>query len=307
MSAMPERDHTEQLYVATDASGVENALASPVQWALPAEGAVTTAPSGHLLVLRTALGLLEMLDEVIYRVDPMTEVVPSAEGSVHVASARLISKANWDTEVATRFALACAEHILGAAADLTLPDGTALGAIIADARVMLDGLAPDAPEHLGYLARLSALRRLHRERAELGEISLAVLGEDEAKDLTALDDPAYMTVIPITDAVLAATEALRHHLLPKFDADDEARVEERAQHEVVDGPKELRIPSTIVTPFGSAMVGGSRMPAYDPAWVGARAAARHARMAALDKSGKAAEDLERNWQASTLSTLLEER
>ena len=304
---MVERDHSEQYYVATDAFGVENSLSGPIQWALPSEGSITSAPSGRLLTVRTALGLLEGLDAAIFRADPLDAAAPVGDGTLHVRSARLVSKANWDTEVATYFALSCAEHILGAAAELTLPDGTALGAVITDARATLDALAPGAPEHLGYLARLSALRRLRRERAELGDISYAVLGEDDAKDLAALDDPAYATVIPIIDAVLAATEVLRHHLLLRFDASDEERVEERAQHEIVDGPTALRTPTTVVTPFGSAMVGATRVPSHDPAWVGAREAARHARMAAADRGGKAAEDVERAWQASTLSSLLEQR
>lgn len=308
MGGMTDGVTPEQFYVATDAAGVENAAGGVIQWALPSAKSSTSAVSGQSLTLRTALGLLDVLDEVIYRVEPVGEVAPLADGVVHVTSARLIAPSKWNTEVATRFALSCAEHILGAAADLTLPDGTALGAIITDAQSLLDELESGSSEHLGYLARLSALRRLHRERTELGEISLALLSEDEANDLAALDDSAYTTVIPVTDAVLAAIEALRHHLLPNFDIAHENSAEERAQHEVVDGSNELRIPTTIVTPFGSAMVGGGpHVPRYEPSWTGAREAARHARMAALDRGGEAGEALERSWQAGTLSELLESR
>ena len=297
---------TDHLYVATDSSGIEHGGSGDVVWSLPATKVSTYAASGEMLTLRTAFGLLEVFDEAIFRADPLTEVLASVDGTVHLAAARLISQANWSSEIATRFALSCAEHILGEAADLTLPDGTSLGEVITRARTLLDELEPDAAEHLGYLARLSALRRLRRERSELGDISLAVLTEDELNDFAALDDPAYATVIPITDAVLASIEALRHHLLPGFDIALENRRGERDEHEIVDGPTELKIPSTVVTPFGSALVGGGpRVTAYEPSWTGAREAARHARMAVLDRSGEEAERLERTWQAAALSALLE--
>lgn len=297
---------TDHFYVATSATGVENNAGGAVPWALPVANSPTAAVSGQWLTLRTAIGLLDVLDEFIYLAEPLGEVTPSGTGTVHVRSAQLVSQANWNTEIATRFALSCAEHTLGVAGELALPDGTKLAEVITDARTLLDELEPGSAQRLGYLARLSALRRLHKERAELGDVTLEVLSEDESHDLAALDDPAYTTVIPITDAVLAATEALRHHLLPSFDTTHENAKAERAQHDVVDGNVELKTPTTIVTPFGSALVGGGpHMSWYDPSWVGAREAARHSRMAALDRGGVDAENAERSWQAGTLSEFLE--
>jgi hypothetical protein len=79
---------------------------------------------------------------------------------------------------------------------------------------------------------------------------------DVAKDVEALDDPAYATVVPVVDAVLAAIEALRHHVLPRSELGREDRAEEREQQRMLEGKLEIGIPTVVTTLFGSAMSGG---------------------------------------------------
>jgi len=302
---------TDPLYVTTDADGVEHTADGDIVWQLPSTGATTTARADHPLVLRDSGALLEVLDEAIFRAEPVGEVTQSGDGTVHATSARLVVKTGWETESATRLALFCADHVLGNARDVPLPDGTPLGKVVSDAQRVLDELESRPGEdlgYLGYLARLSALRRLHREHGELSDLALAAMVEDEKKDVEALDDPAYATVVPVIDAVLAAIEALRHHALPRSEMGREDRAEQREQHRSLEGRSELGIPTVMVTPFGSAMSGGGpKLLAHEPAWTSAREAARHARMAARDRGGQTGEMDERSWQASALASLLEPR
>jgi hypothetical protein len=250
---------TDPLYVTTDADGVEHTANGDIVWRLPSTGTTTTAGADHPLVLRDSDALREVPDEAIFRAEPVGEATPSGDGTVDATSARLVVKTGWETESATRFALLCAEHVLGNARDVPLPDGTPLGKVVSDAQRVLDGIEPRPGEDLGYLgyvARLSALRRLHRERGELSDLAWAAMVADVAKDVEALDDPAYATVVPVVDAVLAAIEALRHHVLPRSELGREDRAEEREQQRMLEGKLEIGIPTVVTTLFGSAMSGG---------------------------------------------------
>jgi hypothetical protein len=300
---------TDPLYVATDADGVEHTTDGDIAWQLPSTGATTTARADHPLVLRDPAALLGVLEEAIHRAEPVGETAPSGDGTVHATAARLVSETGWGTGSATRFALSCADHVLGDARGVPLPDGTPLGKVVSDAQRVLDGIEPRPGGDLGYLgyvARLSALRRLHRERGELSDLASAAMVADEAKDVEALDDPAYATVVPIVDAVLAAIEALRHHVLPRSEMGLEDRAEEREQQRMLEGKLEIGVPTVTVTPTGPVMSGGGpKLLAHEPAWTSAREAARHARLAARDRGGPTGEEDERSWQASALASLLE--
>ena len=270
---------SEILYVALDASGVEHAGRGGDHVGVPGDdGEPATTEKSHGLVLRTTVALLEVLDEVIYRAEPVSGVSPIVDGAMTVSTARLTTWTPWGTEAATRFALSCAAHVLGDRADLRLPDGTTLGRVVADAQHVLDEITPDLAERLGYAARLADLWRLHRVRGELGDLAFDLTLDDEAKDLDVFDDPAYETVVPVIDAVLAAIAALRHHVLPR---PEEARVDWREalrEHRAPDGRSDDRPATAIVTPFGNEMVGGGpHVGRLEPAWTGAREAARHAR------------------------------
>jgi hypothetical protein len=266
-------------YVPTDSKGIEHAAAGRIQWELPDGGLVRVTRSSQLLVLRPADRVLEVLDERIYAAESVGTGTTHADGTMTSESARLTSRTYWDIESATKFAISVAEHALAPMGAVSLPDGTTLEEVLGYARQVLDGTSPDAHDHLGYLARLRALRRLSQEQGELSDHNLGVLVEDEARSIDALDDPAYASVIPVADSVLASIEALRHHVFPALYMDFEDAAESRGEH----GSIGLR---------------------YEPAWASAREAARHARMAAQDRGGADGETTERLWQAQLLESVL---
>lgn len=285
-------------------NGVEHSAAGQVAWKLPVGGAGQVTDLGHPLVLRQPRALLDVLDERIYLAASPKSVDISADGTVSVPTAQLTAQTHWNAAAATRFALDCADHLLSEVGDVSLPDGMSLSKVTADARQMLDGAAPGSMEHLGRLARLSALRRLRRERADITALSLDELDDAARKDVDAFDDPAYATVITITDAVLAAIEALRHYVLPEFYNDREDARENREQYANEDRETAIPTPRLIVTPLGPVMLHAPHLLPYDPAWTGAREAARHARTAMRDRSGADGEASELTWQAAALAAML---
>jgi hypothetical protein len=295
---------SDELYVATDAAGTEHAASGRIEWALPRDGVATDIRPGATLILRRADALLDDLDERIFRATSDETGLLSARGTSEVTTARLVSETAWDATSATRFALGCARHLLDEVGDVALPDGTSLTAVLDDAQKVLDGISSDAAPRLDYLARLRALRRLKHARRDIAEQSSEALADDDLADVDALDDAAYERFAPITDAVLAAIEALRHHVYPHLYMQAEDSHEERLEHKVEDRTTMSRVPTTTVTPFGSVMYGGGANIEYDPAWTSAREAARHARMAIKDLNGPTAEDEELKWQADALERVL---
>jgi hypothetical protein len=181
---------SESLYVATDSKGVEHASTGAIPWSLPDAEGIHVTELGHPLVLRRLDALLDVLDQSVYRAEALFDVDLDLVGTVSVPAARLVARAHWNTEVATRFALDCADHLLSKAEDLVLPDGSSLAKVIVDARQVLDGINPGAGDRLGYLSKLRALRRLRHERSEISALALELMVEDEARDLDALEDPA---------------------------------------------------------------------------------------------------------------------
>ncbi len=303
---LPEiRGNMNPLYVPTDSKGIEHAAAGQIAWQLPADDVSQVTELGHPLVLRRPEAMLEVLDERIYRAEALNDVKVAIGGTAVVPAARLVAETCWDTEVATRFALDCAEHILSDAGEVSLPDGTSLVDVIAYARHVLDGISSEGTQRLGYLARVRALRRLRHERAEVADLSLMLVVGDEARDVDALDDAAYATVIPVTDSVLAAIEALRHHVLPELYMNIEDAREEHEEHRDLDSqhPPSWKLVST---PLG-LVESGPRILPYEPAWAAAREAARHARLAAKDRHGAQGAAEQRLWQATLLASILERR
>jgi hypothetical protein len=106
--------------------------------------------------------------------------------------------------------------------------------------------------------------------------------------------------------VLAAIEALRHHLYPHLYLRAEDTVEERLEHDVEDRQTVLPTPSVVGSPFGPIPTGGGPTIEYDPAWTSAREASRHARLAVEDRLGRSAGLDELTWQADTLEAVLNE-
>lgn len=294
----------ERLYVPTDSKGVEHAAAGHIIWHLPIGDDVVVTRVGRALVLRQPEALLDVLDEQIYLAESLDDVKVSVDGTAVVQAARLVVQTRWDTETATRFALDCADYTLNETGDVSLPDGTFLSKVVSEARQVLDGIVSGNSDRLSYLARVHALRRLRHERTEVADLSLGLLTADEALDIDALDDPAYATVIPITDCVLVAIEALRHHVLPKPYMDIEDAREEREEHENLDSQRSVSGPKVVFTGFGTLVSGSPFLP-YEPAWTAAREAARHVCLAAKDRQGEVGEANERARQATLLASILE--
>jgi hypothetical protein len=295
---------SDELYVTTDAAGTEHAALGRIEWVLPRDGVASDITPGVTLILRRADALLEELDERIFRATSDEKRPLTAHGTLEVTTARLVSETSWNSTSATRFALGCARHLLDEVGDVALPNGTSLTTVIDDAAKVLDGISTDAVERLDYLARVRALRRLRHARRDIAEQSSETLADDDVKDVDALDDPAYEKLAPITDAVLAAVEALRHHVYPHLYIHAEDSYEERLEHWVEDRKTPLPVPTILVSPFGASMSGGGPNIEYDPAWTSAREAARHSRMAIKDLNGPTAEAEELKWQADALEQVL---
>lgn len=295
----------DQLYVATGYDGVEHTEDGPVRWTLPDEGAVATAAaSGRLFHLRRTSALLDVLEAEIYEAEPASEVTTDEQDVVTASAARLLRRTSWDTRTATSFAIDCAAHAVGDHCAVALPDGTALTAILDDARRAVEGVSNGGVEKLDYWARVSALRRVRHERDKLADLSRGLVYQDEARDVDALDDPRYASVIPVTDAVLAATEALRHHLLPHLYIHLTDRIEERVEARNLDQQTPLSTPTISATAFGPVATGGAHPLPFEPAWSSAREAARHARQAALDLAGERGMASETEWQTARLNEVL---
>jgi hypothetical protein len=296
---------TDQLYVATGRTGVEHAAAGPVRWTLPARGdGVTVAAAGQSLHLRPPGALLDVLEAEIYEAVPVGDATTRAQGVVSVGSARLVRRTGWDTRTAALFAIDCAAHAVDGSPWATLPDGTPPGDVLDDARRAVEGASDSGTDRLDYWARVSALRRMRRDRDELAELSRGLVVEDEARDVDAVDDPDYATVIPAADAVLVAIEALRHHLLPHLYTEITDKLEEAAEVHNLDRRTAMSTPTVIATPFGPTVAGAPLILQYEPAWAGAREAARHARQAAKDRGGHSAEIAEGAWQTAALTAVL---
>ncbi len=294
----------ENLYVPTNAEGVEMTATGEIAWALPRASDTTTSPgdvvhavSGGRLVLRRPAALLEALDERIFAAEAIEGADDRAE-RVAAQSARLTAETAWGVDGAARFALDCAAHSLGAAAATALPDGSTLGDVVAEARVILDHTNPDGAERLGMLTRFAALRRLRRLGSEVGDASLARMSHDLGDDLDALDDPAWTTLAACSEAVLAALEALRHLAMPRYARTREEPLDEH-QAEAPSTPRAL-----IPTPWGPIALGAEHHSPYQPAWAAARDAAARARESAADTGGPGAATAERTYQAALLERIL---
>lgn len=291
----------DHVYVATGADGIEHTASGEVVWQLPdvatgAPGTETTAPVP--LVLRRTAALLDALDEHVYRAEAVGENRDLGD-RIETTRARLVSKAHWDTDSAARFAIDCAAHALEGAEHLALPDGEELAPILAGARLVLDRDEREPDEHLGFLARLAAVRRLRKVRDSLSGAVLASTTADLGDDLDAVDDPEWATLAASQEAVLAALEAVRHVALPRY---------VRSREEAVDEHPHDEPPTSnplVMTPWGPIAFGAEHVSPYVPAWTAARDAAMRAREAAHDRGGGDAEAAELSWQADRLGEVLE--
>lgn len=293
-------------YVSTDSQGVEHAADGAVHWLLPDEGHAGETEGARLL-LREPAGLLDVLDEVILEAVPIGAVTAVDEGAIATTKARLVRRTAWDVGPAAAFALECAAHVLGGVGDVALPSGITLDRAVADGRRALKGEeGKEQHAHLLRLAELGSLRRLVRDRRLLRADLGVGLAEDNARDLDAIDDPVFDEVRTTVDAVLAALEALRHHLLPSAYRHLEEHREEGEAHKTESARTPIFREVVVQTPWGPGMVGGPHVLSFEPAWSAAKETARHARDTAKARAGGdvEAEAEERRWQGALLASLL---
>lgn len=299
----------ERCYVATDETGVELFDAREVHWQLPerrGDGFI----AGHPLegerppfVIRSVRSLLDALDEVVCvaEVDDATATASKESPGAYLADAvSLTERTSFDVRGAALFALDCAEHGLGDAADVELPRGIRVGDAIAEARRFLTGAGGVDEGRLGLLARLSMTRRLRRHSTALGDVALGLLEEDLANELDATDDPAWTTTAAAVDAVLAAIEGLRHLAMPRYVAG-----REDVSHERDDNAGQISTPTLLETAWGPIAVGAEHESPYMSAAHLAREAALRARESAYLLGGESAEADEAAWQVSRLAVLLD--
>lgn len=283
-----------QLYVVTDADGVQHLEGYERRWPLPVPDGADWQPGGLVEpdehgapVLIDAAGLLERLGTRIFAAEPVGDA----------GAARLVAGTAWSDRLAASFALDCVEHALPSipgTGDAELPSGDTLAEVIAAARAYLDGEPRDA-KRLGYLARRAARRRLRRDADQLSDAAFEETARAEGEDREVLDDPIWETVAAAHEAVLAAVEAVRHLAMPSL-SDHEARVFERRKAAGVEVTE-------VDTPWGLFPVGGGG-PRYAPGWAAARDSAERAREAVGDEIGPEAEAAERAWQVGHLVELL---
>ncbi|HWD24942.1 MAG TPA: hypothetical protein VG368_05730 [Acidimicrobiales bacterium] len=292
-----------QFFVATDEFGVERMSGKPVQWTLPKGDGPSIAlarPDDELVVLRSPLALLDTLDEVIWVAEPIDSAIAVDDsGELHVHAARLITRTSWNPSIAARFAIECAEHAIGDAADVTLPNGQRIADVLVDARAFLDS-ASESSAHLGLLSRLATIRRLKRENRLVTDLAYGLSIEDLNNDLDVTLDPAWTSAASVADSLFAALEALRHLAFPRYVRAREALAVEQETH----GDTSVA-PTILSTPWGSVTVGGSEHESpYLPSAVAAREAALRAREAVRDREGTVGEAVERRWQADRLAASL---
>lgn len=284
---------TEQLYVPTSVHGHQH-HDHVTDWPLPSTGddgatvpgAEVVAEDAQSLTLLTLDALLERLDHRIFVAESTAGTAESHQGVASVASARLVRETAWDLRGAARFAVDCASHIIGEAASVAFPSGTTFAEILGAARESLEG---ESAEHLGLIerfGRIATARRLQKSADEIAGQTWDLTIEDEARDLHALDDPAFDVLAAARDAVLSAVEALQHTAFPHLSN------AQSSYYDRVEGVK--------------TQGGASYFPptAFVPAAVAARDAAERARQAAAKAGGD--ESSEREWQAERLAEALGE-
>jgi hypothetical protein len=181
--------------------------------------------------------------------------------------------------VGAGFALDCAEHVLGAASGVTLPDGTPLGEALAQVRAWLASAEAQAGP-LGKLRDLALGWRLRREGKSIGDAAFDAWVAATGADVDAFEDPTWTAVAAARDAALAAVEAVQHAVFPHLSEFEAHRYQTVERHVVAPIPPAHEHPPSSWVPW----------------WVATADAAERARLAG-------GED-ELDWQAARLESLL---
>jgi hypothetical protein len=285
-----------ELYVATDPEGLERRAGTQMVWPLPyleARPFMPGRPVDHDVVLLEPRGLLGLLDECIWRAEPLAGAAGGADAAMaavyaerrdapgleHHVGARLLEPTAWDGFMAAGFALDCAERVVANAAGVSLPDGTSLADALGEVRSWLDS-AEGKDGRVGKLHEIAIAHRLHREEKVIEGAAAKLAEADAGAHLDTEKDPVWTAVAAARDALLAAVEAVQHAVRPRH-REREARHFEESEHgEHSDTEKWL------------------------PFWIAADDAAERARQAAADAGGDEAGAAETEWQAARLAALL---
>ncbi len=287
----------EIYFVPTDANGHQWVGDDETVWPLPTRspdgsfepGAAVTPDTGSPVVLLDLDGLLDDLGERIFVAEVVDAVGLAARGG------RLVRETAWSLHEAARFALDCAEHVVMEPESFKLPSGPTLADVFRSARQYLD--RDERRPGDGLLERMSRIalaRRLRHLGDRVADLAFQITIEDEADDLEALDDPGWTATAAVREAVLSATEAIRHDAFPRLLESQNRRYEADS---AVDLPSEL-----ISTPWGNFSAGNRA--GIVPAWVAARDAAERARQAVGDANEATAGAEERAWQRNRLAEAL---
>lgn len=273
-------------FVATDESGRQFHDEEITRWSLPGPGAdgptagtvADPAPGGVKL-----LDLDDLLDDLGARIF----VVADVDGSP-----QLVAEAAWSLDVAARFALDCAEHVLASTSSSSPEIASTLTSVVGAARKWLDESADADTGLLGRYSRFAMARRLRHQGNLVGDLAFSLAIDAEAAGVDIFDDANWTAVAATRDAVLAAVEAVRHDSAPHLVQAGNARYEEGGTGDLQPGS------TTFETPWGPFHA-GLRKGAL-PAWVAATEAAERARQSVGDASGAAAAATERAWQRDRL-------
>jgi hypothetical protein len=292
-----------QYFVATDEFGVERMSGDPIQWTVPSKADTSidlTRPDGRPLVIREPIALLDSLDDVIWIAEAVGPVIEThGDGKIVVQAARLVHRTSWAPASAARFAIDCAEHAIGNAGEVVLPNGQSIAQALNDARAFLDS-ATDPAAHLGHLARVATIRRLKRENRLVADLAYGLSMEDISAELDTTLDVAWTSAASAADSLFAALEALRHLAFPRYVRARENLAVEQNAH----GGTDTVQPGIFTTPWGPISIGADHESPYLPAAIAAREAALRAREAVRDRGGANAEIAERRWQAEHLRSSL---
>jgi hypothetical protein len=263
------------------------------------------AVSGDVVACN-ADALIDRLDEQIFRLEPADDGVggaaaaaPDEDGLVRLAGGRLLAPTAWTVPSAARLALDLAEHVVGDAADVTVPGGKTLREVLNDARAVLTEEVGTEHHGLDRLHERIVLRRLKHEGGAVGDAAFSELALKDA-DADVLDDPVWTAIASVRDAVFATVEAVQY-----------ARDRRRSEREGDRFEEDLEKAGGVTTPgptagFGAGPISVHRGPraGWAPAWVAAMDTAERARQAAEHSGGADAASAERAFQVERLTYYL---
>lgn len=276
-------------FVATDEDGRQGHADEVTAWSFPEVSNGTLTPGKVVRAAPSGVRLLS-LDELLEDLGACIFVADDSDGEP-----QLSAETAWTPLAAARFALDCADHVLGRLAG-SADVARTLGDVVAAARSWLDKSEGADTGLLGRFSRLAMARRLRHEGDVAGGLAFDFAVDAEAAGVDVFEDANWTAAAATRDAVLAAVEAVRQHGAPHLVQAENARYEESASSSAG------ALSATFETPWGPFHAGVRA--GVVPAWTAAAEAAERARQSAGDDSGAAAAEAERAWQRARLLAAL---